>query len=171
MWIRLTQRSMQYVRQTVAHDEVMSAEFRAECEWPKRATVDCNAAAVAWKHAQKVLYHRFFGPRGGRSQATSGFTALQRITKELNYAETHPALSGMAMYEWQADIFPAWKITPTDTDRRMYSIYPVAGAEFCILTPEWKDFKDGDGRITVWAPLSIGVGRLADESAHLALVR
>jgi hypothetical protein len=130
--------------------------------------VDVEAPYVAWKHVHGLLYRRTFTRRGG-IQSQTMFTTLKRVTKELNYIETHPALMGLAMFEWQPDIFPVWKM---DTDHlgRIYSPAPLPGHQFVILAPIWER-PEGEPRLTRWLERPSAPGWLCVEDTHLRLMR
>lgn len=165
--MRLTRHGYRRVRRFVTLDEPMLREFEAEVVWGKN-TVDIDAAAVAWKHVQGLLYKSTFGPRGGVKRQND-FVALRRITRELNYLESHPAMHGLAMLEWQPDIFPVWKQEP-DEQGRIYTPYPRPGHQFVILAPEWEKVP-GEPRTTRWLERKSAPGRLGDEAVHLRLQR
>lgn len=145
----------------------MLNELEADVIW-RNTVVDIDAAAVAWRHVQEHLYRSTFGPRGGIKRQ-GDFVALRRITRELNYLESHPAMFGLAMLEWQPDVMPAWKQEPDDMGR-IYTPYPRPGHQFVILAPEWEK-RRGEPRTTRWLERKSAPGRLGDEAIHLRLQR
>lgn len=169
MYVKLTRIGYRVCRNIVATDDAMAASLLLDVRETK-STVTVLAPYATWKHLHGVLYRRTFGPRGGRHQVPkSYFTALQRITKAINYVDSHPAFQGVGMIGWQPDIFPVWCIEPT-ADGRLYSPYPQPGRQFGILAPVWWH-KKGETKLTYWALQPSGEGPLASEQLHLALWR
>jgi hypothetical protein len=170
MWCRLTRTGHKTLLSLTAYDPTMQDELNTIVINDKPTRVDVEAAYAAWSHVRGLLYKATFGPRGGKRDATSKqFVALRSITRELNYVDSHPALKGMGMVGWVADVFPVWKIDP-DEQGRTYSPYPMPGHEFVILTPSWEE-SPGVPRITRWVEAPSAPGRLAEEGVHLRLWR
>lgn len=172
MWVRLTAAGYNAVLRATLTDLAMSEAFTSGAEParignPSTKYVDVYAPYVAWYNVRETFRGRIFGPRGGRTTKTpdSTYNAFQRITKELNYHDAHPALKGKAMLGWIGDLLPVWLLD----DERKYSLYPKPGAPFRILTPVW--IKSEAGKATRWVERESGEGRIADEEFHLALWR
>lgn len=127
-----------------------------------------NAPYAAWKFAYRQLYDVNFGPRGARRVygKTAVYTALKRITKEINYYDTHPAMYGCGMFGIETEIFPAWKI-----GEKRYSPYPQPGHEFVVLVPKCQDNPNLGPKLTWWVESPTAEGRLSRESEHLPLWR
>jgi hypothetical protein len=173
MWVQLTRRGYKRVLDLTANDEAMYAELHQSLLWRSgtgpQSGVDVEAPYVVWKHVHGLLYKEAFKPRGTyRYGGSSTLTSLKRVTKEMNYIETHPALSRYAMIEWQPDVLPVWKVTP-DNFGREYSPMPHPGHEFVVLTPMWE--RTAGQRVTRWVERESGPGRLGTEELHLRLQR
>jgi hypothetical protein len=168
MWVRLTLTGMKMCRRLVMLDDEMLAALDRNVTPHKERGVDVDAPYVVWKHIYYLLHRQTFGPRGGKKSETS-FNTLQRITRELNYMEHHPALYGVAMVEWQNDLLPVWKITP-DAEGRSYTLVPTPGNQFVILQPVW-DRNPQIGKVTRWMERPSGPGVLCREETHLRLQR
>lgn len=170
MIVRLTPHGHKVVLRTVVMDEGMHDELQADVT-TVGAVVEIQAAYAAWRYVYLRLYDKTFGPRGGKQGATRvEFTALRRITKELNYVDKHPALQGLAMIGLHADLFPVWEIEPSERDPRKYSPYPIPGHQFVVLSPVWYDGQH-QTRVTRWVDNVDSPSRLADEHLHLKLWR
>lgn len=156
----------------VAMDPGVYDELQVDVQPSNKTFVIIDAAYAAWLSAYDALYAWNYGPRGGRTQGNAArFSAMRRITKELNYVDTHPAFQGLAMFGLVTETFPAWKID-TEPGRFLYSPYPQPGHQFVILTPTWQNRKWGDRpQLTWWTEQPSGVGRLAQEQLHLSLWR
>jgi len=166
MWVRLTRRGYYSVLNAVAGDPDMTFEFTLDDE-PQGARIDVEAPYAAWWYAQQRLMSRVFGPRGGRAGGVPAkdFVALRAITRELNIIDKHPALVGKQVVGWYGVSIPAWK-----RENRTYSPYPQPGRPFAVLRPDWYLGSNGI-KLTRWVETSDAVGRMADESVHLALWR
>jgi hypothetical protein len=169
VWCRLTRNGYRAVASAVVLDEAISEALQQEVHHVG-SRVDVRAPYAAWAYAQAMLHDRTFGPRGGRRHHTArDFTALRTITKELNYIDTHPALKGVGMLEWQPFWIPVWA---TGLPERPYRAYPLRDRPFVILTPRWEKMGDGT-KVTIWTAETTGPSgdELAEESTHLRLWR
>lgn len=167
MWVRLTKEGYDLVCGLVVLDGPMASElYYSTIRHPK--SIDVEAPYAVWKYVQGLLNNQIFGPRGGK-KTEKGFTAMRRITRELNYVEFHPALSGTAMFGWHGDRFPVWQ-QDADDRGRIWTPYPTPGHDFRILEPVW-EHPEGEQKLTRWLPKTSGPGRLCLEETHLRLQR
>lgn len=171
MWVRLTDWQWRAAKRAIASDVDIFTILVDHCTdqgKELRGSRWCvEGPYVAWKETRDRLYADSFGPRGGRARRSpaSKFGALQRIERELNYINTHPAMRKMAMFGLHTDIFPVWK-TPSG-----YSSYPQLNKEFVILTPRHQMRGSHQVELTWWVEKSTGEGWLADEALHARLWR
>jgi hypothetical protein len=168
MWVRLGRNAYTCTLNSVALDAALSDALMAEVNVSRSQTVEVEAPYVAWRLAAAALRKRAFGPRGGKvTTIPQGVhTALQVITKALNYMDAHPALRDVGTLGWASEEIPAWR---TGDPEKPYSPHPIQGAKFVILTPDW--VRVNQRKATRWIPRPSGQGRLAQEQLHLALWR
>lgn len=171
MWVRLTRQGLASVRRWTLTDGAMYDEINMDVRPWSKTSVDVFAPYATWKFVWQTLYDRSFSPLGGRLPkiASRDYTALQNITKALNRVDSHPALRGLGMFEWQRTIIPAWRVEPTEKDPRLFHPYPLLDHQFVVLTPYWDKVKNT--KVTRWVAQASGEGRICDESVHLALRR
>jgi hypothetical protein len=131
--------------------------------------LDVQMPAVGWLTLRDLLMGHVFNDRGQRraTRARSSSTALQRIARAVARLEVHPALRGWAFAGHSTEIIPVWD---AQVDQWQWSPYPVLGARFLILKPDW--FRQGGLQITAWAPVDArtipgGASRFS-EVEHLA---
>lgn len=160
----------------VAHDTAITFALSEEVQATTQLRL-VHAPYAAWLFAQEKLQARAFGPRGGkRAWGNKGtFKALQVITKELNYVDTHPAFFGQSLFGLHMEMFPAWVLDPPVAVRnegilKRFSPYPQPGNQFVILAPKYLIRRE-KVELTWWVPKPYMPGRLNDEAIHLPLWR
>lgn len=162
--VKLTKRGYTAACEMVGHDGHTLVALTAHASIRQGVErVWVSAPYVAWRNAQQDLIVHCYGPQGGKRAEVAGryVTALKSITKDLNYIDTHPAMSGKgALGLWGLTI-PAWSNGET------FSAYPQPGERFIILTPVWERAKDGRP-LTRWEALD---GDALHENIHLLLCR
>lgn len=158
MWVRLTRGGYRIVCDVAPDDDHLDALREHVVVTGER--VDVDAPYVCWFNVQKRLIDYCFGPLGGKRREIPGraVTALKRITMELNFIDTHPALIERGVLGWHGIVIPAWG------DSTPYSPQPMPGM-FRELTPVWDKTRKGE-RLTRWLPLN---GDPVHEHVHLLL--
>ena len=172
MWVSLSIWGHKAVLRLTAMDQTIWEQLQIEVVTDSAQKLHVNAPYAAWKFAWRKLYDTNFGPRHGKRPfgEMSCRKAMQAITREINYVDSHPALQGLGMFDIHSDVFHVWEIEPTEQNPRKYSPYPMPGHRFVILTPVSRTIRQ-QPELTWWVPHESGVGRLAIEAVHLSCWR
>lgn len=172
MIVRLTKRGLDAVESVCADDPGMLAEIQAD-QRVQGARVDVVAAYAAWVWVREALLDRAFNARGYRNrdvpQSLQG--ALKAVAQAVGHIDRHPALREVGVLGHHALVLHVWRL-PQPDGPRIYTPYPLPGAEFVVLKPVWLHGA-GKTRTTIWSPSGVGPGndRLAEEQTQLGLWR
>ena len=170
--MKLTATGHRMLLNAVVMDEELHAELQRDVTQVTTRLFVVRAPYVAWREGYRKLYDVAYGPRfGHKTNEKSKHNALKAITKELNYVDTHPALRKCGMFDIHHEIFPVWKVEPTELHPNHYSPYPQPGHQFVILVPTWRDHQLDEVKMTWWVERDSAEGRLCEEQLHLRLWR
>lgn len=173
MIVRLTKRGLDAVESVCADDPGMLAEIQAD-QRVQGARVDVYAAYAAWLWVREALLDRAFNARGYRNrdvpQSLQG--ALKAVAQAVGHIDRHPALREVGVLGHHALVLHVWRLAEPDRLHRVFTPYPLPGAEFVVLKPTWLSGA-GRSRTTIWGPSGVGPSndRLAEEQTQLDLWR